>query len=166
MTRPSKPATSAAFMPCQGKVLHVHTLVCPENFCQWLKSTGHSIMVQDSKILQRGRWFYYTKSLMCFPIHALLCTNTEMCVPKGSSGSLRPTGQDADCWVLPMIPAFFLLGNHELVYWTDIVCLFRVVFCNYVPAGLTGSNNMLLSSANTASVLRLIRPGLGGAPLD
>lgn len=72
---------------------------------------------------------------------------------------------DVGCWVLPMILVFLLLGNPELVYWTDI-CLFRVVFSSYVPAGLTGSNNMLLSSANTAFVLRLITPGIGGALLE
>lgn len=72
---------------------------------------------------------------------------------------------DVGCWVLPMNPVFLLLGNPELVYWTDI-CLFRVVFCNCVPAGLAGSNNMLLSSANIAFVLRLIIPGIGGALLD
>lgn len=65
-----------------------------------------------------------------------------------------------------MIPVFFLLGNPELVFLIVVVCLFRVVFCNYVPTGLTGRNNMVLSSANTAFVLRLIRPGIGGALLD
>lgn len=69
------------------------------------------------------------------------------------------------CWVPPIIPVFLLLGNPELVYWTDI-CLFRLVFCNYVPAGLTGSNNMLLSSANITFFLRLLIPGIGGALLD
>lgn len=65
-----------------------------------------------------------------------------------------------------MIPAFLLKGNGELVFWTHLFCLFRVVFCNDVPAGLTESNTTLVSSANTASVLGLIRPGLGGAQLD
>ena len=73
---------------------------------------------------------------------------------------------DAGHWVLPVSPVFLLLGDDELVFWTDLVCLFRVVFCSYVPAGLTESNSTLVSSANTASVLGPIRPGLGGAQLD
>lgn len=73
---------------------------------------------------------------------------------------------DSGHWVLPVISAFLLLGNNELVFWTDLVCLFRVVFCNYVPARLTENNNTLVSSPNMASVLGLIRPGLGGAWLD
>lgn len=73
---------------------------------------------------------------------------------------------DSGRWVLPVISAFLLLGNDELVFWTDLVCLFRVVFCNYVPARLTERNSTLVSSANVASVLGLIRPGLGSVRLD
>lgn len=73
---------------------------------------------------------------------------------------------DSGRWVLPLISPFLLLGNNELVFRTDLVCLFRVVFCNYVPARLTENNSTLVYSANVASVLGLIRPGLGGAWLD
>jgi len=63
-------------------------------------------------------------------------------------------------------PAFLLLGSDELGFRTALVCLFRVVFRNYVPAGLTESKSTLVTSANTMSMLGLIRPGLAGAQLD
>lgn len=65
-----------------------------------------------------------------------------------------------------MTPAFLLLGNAELVFWTVLAYLLRVVFCNYVPAGLSESNSTLEPSSNTVSMPGLIKPGLGGALLD
>lgn len=78
---------------------------------------------------------------------------TQRCVSPRDLQDLSPmtrrTG-DAGHWVLPVNPAFLLLGDDELVFWTGLVCLFGGVFCNSVPSELTESNSTLVSSANTA----------------
>lgn len=76
--------------------------------------------------------------------------------------SVTQRTEDAGHCVLPVIAAFLLQGNDELDFWTDLICLFRVVFCKYVSAGLTGNNSTLVSSDKVG----LIRPGLSGAQLD
>lgn len=84
-----------------------------------------------------------------------MCEHTKMHVPRGPPASPPHP-----------VSCISLAGQRRTRFWMGLACLLRVIFCCYAPAGLPESNRAVMTSANVAPALGLVRPGLGGAQLS